>query len=90
MISNKFIKATKDYCTYEKNVSAPYIRKTFTLEEKPAKAEITLTSTGFYRIWVNGKEITGSRLAPCITNSDDIIFYDKYDITDLIEKGNNW
>ena len=89
MISNKFIKATKDYCTYEKNVSAPYIRKTFTLEEKPAKAEITLTSTGFYRIWVNGKEITGSRLAPCITNPDDIIFYDKYDITDLIEKGNN-
>ena len=89
MISTKFIKATPDFCTYEKPVNAPYVRKTFKLSEKPEKAAVTLTCTGFYRIWVNGAEITASRLAPCITNPDDIIFYDTYDVTELVSVGEN-
>ena len=89
MISTKFIKATNAFATYEKPVNAPYIRKTFALEKKPDKATATLTSTGFYRFWVNGTELTASRLAPCITNPDDIIFYDTYDVTDYLTEGKN-
>ena len=89
MISTKFIKATPNYATYAQPVSAPYVRKTFTLDAVPETAQITLTCTGFYRLWVNGTEITGSRLAPCITNPDDIIFYDHYDAAKLLTAGEN-
>ncbi|MGN1120798.1 MAG: family 78 glycoside hydrolase catalytic domain, partial [Eubacteriales bacterium] len=89
MISTKFIKATPNYATYAQPVSAPYVRKTFTLDAVPETAQITLTCTGFYRLWVNGTEITGSRLAPCITNPDDIIFYDHYDAAELLTAGEN-
>lgn len=89
MFSSKFIKATEDYCTYEKSVCAPYVRKSFTLSEKPEKAVITMTSTGFYRFFVNGKELTASRLAPAISNPDDLLFYDTYDISEHLAKGEN-
>ncbi len=89
MFSRKFIKATADFCTYEKNVHAPYIRKSFNLEKTPEKAVVTLTSTGFYRFFVNGKDITASRLAPAITNPDDIMFYDTYDVAEYLKDGEN-
>lgn len=89
MLSQKFIKATQEYSTFEKPVNAPYVRKSFCLESVPKEAEITLTCTGFYRLWVNGKEITNGRLAPCITNPDQIMFYDRYDVTELVSAGKN-
>ena len=89
MFSRKFIKATADFCTYENNVHAPYIRKSFNLEKAPEKAVVTLTSTGFYRFFVNGKDITASRLAPAITNPDDILFYDTYDVAEYLNDGEN-
>ncbi len=89
MLSTKFIKATKDYCTYEKSVCAPYIRKAFSLDALPEKATLTLTSTGFYRLFVNGVEVTSSLLAPYITNPDDCLFYDVYDIASYLKVGKN-
>ena len=89
MLSTKFIKATSEYSTFEKCVNAPYVRKTFELDTKPKKAEIILTCTGFYRLWVNGNEITNGRLAPNITNPDQVIFYDTYDVSNLLLKGKN-
>ncbi len=89
MLSTKYIKATSDYSTFERAVNAPYVRKTFELDSIPEKGVIELTCTGFYRLFVNGKEITDGRLAPNITNPDEIIFYDSYDITSLLLKGKN-
>ncbi|MBQ8759029.1 MAG: family 78 glycoside hydrolase catalytic domain, partial [Clostridia bacterium] len=89
MFSRKFIKATENFCTYEKNVHAPYIRKEFNLSKAPEKASVNLTCTGFYRFFVNGKELTASRLAPAITNPDDILFYDTYDVAEHLTEGIN-
>lgn len=89
MFSSRFIQATRDFATYEKPVCAPYLRKVFTLDRLPEKAALSLTSTGFYRLWVNGKELTASRLAPCITNPDNILFYDTYDVTPFLTTGQN-
>lgn len=88
MLSTKFIKATEKYCTYEKNVSAPYIRKSFTLDAIPDKATVTLTSTGFYKLFINGDEVS-SLLSPAITNPDDNLFYDTYDVTERLVTGKN-
>ena len=65
MLSNKFIKATNEYCTYDKHVPAPYMRKTFEVKDT-SKGEITISGQGFYRLFINGKEITKSFLAPYI------------------------
>ncbi len=89
MLSDAFIKATASYNTYDKPVCAPYLRKTFTLDALPEKASVTLTCTGFYRLFVNGTEVNFSRLAPYISNPDQMIFYDTYDVTPLLRKGKN-
>ena len=88
MLSTKFIKATEKYCTYEKNVCAPYIRKSFTLDAIPEGATVTLTSTGFYKLFINGEEVS-SLLSPAITNPDDNLFYDTYDVTKRLVTGKN-
>jgi len=84
----RFFRATDEMCTYEKHVNAPYIRKTFTAE-KFSKAYILVSGLGFYKLYINGKDITKGLLAPYISNPDDIVYFDKYEITDLINDGNN-
>ncbi len=85
----EFIAATREYNTYEKHVAAPYLRKTFELKNKPKKAEILVSGLGFYRLFVNGKEITKGLLAPYISSSDDMVYFDKYDIAPLLTSGKN-
>ncbi len=87
--STKFISATKDYCTFLNFVPAPYIRKTFSLNFKPQKAELLITGLGFYELWVNGKNITKSKLAPYISNPNHLIYYDRYDLTSELHEGKN-
>lgn len=87
--STKFIKAGNEMCEFEKHVNAPYMRKKFTIPFKPEKAEITICGLGFYELYINGKNITKGPLAPYINNTDDICYYDNYDITDLLSEGDN-
>ncbi len=75
----KFIKATKEYNTFEKNVPAPYIRKSFFSDTK-AKAKLMIAVCGFYELYINGKRYTKGFLAPYISNTDDYIYYDEYDV----------
>ena len=44
---NKFIKATTEYNTFEKNVPAPYIRKSFVSDVKTI-AKVVIAVCGFY------------------------------------------
>ena len=84
----RFFRATDTYNTYEKHVNAPYIRKSFKLK-KVKKAVITVTGLGFYDLWVNGRKITKGLIAPYISNPDDIVYFDSYDVTDLLTAGKN-
>ncbi len=84
-----FIAAGREFCTYEKHIPAPLFRKTYFFDKKPENAEITVSGLGFYRLFVNGKEITKGFLAPYISNSDDIVYFDKYDVTDILNEGKN-
>lgn len=82
-----FYKAADELNTYEKHVPAPYIRKKFEARVFD-KAYITVTGLGFYELYLNGKNITKGLLAPYISNPDDYVYYDRYDVTDLIEGSN--
>jgi alpha-L-rhamnosidase len=84
-----FICASYDYADYDHIVPAPYLRRSFSLKEKPQKAEILVSGLGFYRIFVNGKEITKGILAPYISAPDDVVYYDRYEVADLLTAGEN-
>ena len=86
--SNSFIAAGYEYADIEHFVAAPFFRKKFTAL-KFAKAEIVIGAAGFYRLFVNGKDITKGELAPYISNPDDLVYYDSYDVSNYINEGEN-
>lgn len=89
ILSDKFICAGEQYNSFEKNVPAPYIRRSFVLDSGTESATLTVGSPGFYRAFLNGSEITKGLLAPYISNPDELVFYDSYDITDKTKAGEN-
>ncbi len=88
-LSRLFISATRQMSTLQTRVPAPYLRKTVTLDKEITKAELSVCGLGFYRFWLNGMELTRGHLSPYISNSDDILDYDVYDLTDSILAGEN-
>ncbi|MBP9988599.1 MAG: family 78 glycoside hydrolase catalytic domain [Ruminococcus sp.] len=87
--SKNFISATKEYSDYNTQVCAPYIRKTFELDFIPEKAEMLICGLGFYEFRLNGKRMTHGYLAPYISNPNDLLYYDRYDLTNELKKGKN-
>ena len=87
--SSKFIRANGDMCDFDRHIPSPYFRKEFELDFTAEKAEILICGLGFYRLWINGTEITKGALAPYISNTGDICYYDLYNIADLLKNGKN-
>ena len=83
---NNFISAGFEYADIERFVPAPFFRKKFTAS-KFQKAEILIGAAGFYKLFVNGKDITKGELAPYISNPDDLVYYDSHDVSNYINKG---
>ena len=75
----QFICATENYSTYETFVPSPYFRRVFV--PKAADCRLRVTGLGFYRVWINGKEITKGLLSPYISNPDDVVYFDDYDLS---------
>lgn len=88
MLSNLFICASYEKNEFEKHIPAPLFRRRFTLSRRQS-AEVTVCGLGFYELYINGEKITKGRLAPYISNPDDVVYYDKYDLTDYIRSGEN-
>ena len=76
----KFIKATEEFNTFENAVPAPYIRKSFICDEN-TKGNIKIATCGFYELFINGEKITKGFLAPYISNTNDYIYYDSYEVS---------
>lgn len=72
---DSFISAGYEYADIEHFLAAPFFRKKFTAA-KTVKAEIVIGAAGFYRLFINGKDITKGELAPYISNPDDLVYYD--------------
>lgn len=89
MFSTKFISATRTFSTFTEMIPAPYLRRSFELPAVPESASITICGLGFYELYVNGQRITKGLLAPYISNPDDILYYDSYDVAPLLREGEN-
>ena len=85
---DSFIAAGYAYADLDRFVPAPFFRKVFAAQ-KTEQAEIVITSTGFYRLFVNGRDVTKGVLAPYISSPDDLIYYDRYDVSEDVVEGEN-
>ena len=89
LFSSKYISGDTAVEDFEREVAAPFMRRSFVLDTLPDRAELTLTALGFYRLFINGREITRSLLAPYITNPEELVVYDNYDISEYLKVGKN-
>ena len=85
----KFIQRSNDYATKEKQVAAPYFRKTFIINKKVKTAYLRITGLGFYEVYVNGTNITKGYLAPYRSNLNHYVYYDEYDVQSQLNEGKN-
>ncbi len=88
-LSLKFIAATEEMSGLHHFVPSPYIRKTVLINKSISSAVLTVCGLGFYRFWLNGEEHTKGYMSPYISNSDNIIDYDGYDLSDELKSGKN-
>ncbi len=75
-------------CDPEVHKPASYLKKQFHAQ-KGRQARLYITCHGLYEAYINGKRVGEFVLAPGCYNYDRKVAYQTYDVTDLIEDGEN-
>lgn len=73
-------------------LAAVYFRKQFTLEQSAdniAKARLYSTAAGNQIMYLNGKRASDDYMAPGKSQYTTLLYYQTYDVTDLIQNGEN-
>jgi len=70
-------------------ISHPWLRKTFELKEDIERAVVHVNTPSYYELHINGKKVTPNVLTPGISKIDKRFLVNTYDITSLLENGNN-
>lgn len=68
--------------------SQPIYRRDFTVNGNVKKARLYASALGFYSVEINGTRVNDSYLNPGQTSYEDKIYYQTYDVTDLIGENN--
>ena len=84
---------------------APFFRKEFVTDKSIKIAKVYVCGLGFYEMYLNGEKVGDQVLAPAVTNYDNRIIqkilyhyddqstqrvlYNTFDVTTLLQKGNN-
>ncbi len=83
----KWIEA--DFAEDTVNRPAQYFRKTFTPKKKIRSATAFITAHGMYEAEINGKRVGDCYLTPGWTSYKKRLQYQVFDVTNLLQKGNN-
>ena len=70
-------------------VAARYLRNEYILPQKIQKAIAYISGVGLYELYLNGHKIGNQVLAPGPTDYAKRVFYNTFDVTDVLKKGNN-
>ena len=89
IFTRKFISSGFGVSEFGAFVNAPCLRRSFELEKAPDSASLLITGIGFYRLFVNGNEITRGHLSPYIADPDHYVYFDRYDLAPYLTKGEN-
>jgi alpha-L-rhamnosidase len=65
------------------------VRKDFSLKKKIVSASAYVTSHGFYELYLNGKKVSDEVLTPGWTSYQKRLQYQVYDVTTMLQQGNN-
>jgi alpha-L-rhamnosidase len=74
---------------FYKEDPAPLFRKGFAASGNIKKARLYISGLGYYLTYLNGKRIGDHELDPGWTDYADRVYYSTYDVTELIQKGEN-
>ena len=66
-----------------------YLRRSFSLREKPAHAEFSVCGLGQYNAFLNGGRVGDAYLEPAWTDYDRLVLCRSYDVTSLLREGDN-
>ncbi|MBQ7517408.1 MAG: family 78 glycoside hydrolase catalytic domain [Bacteroidales bacterium] len=69
--------------------ASPMLRKFFSLQQCPVKARLYISAAAYAEAFINGKRIGEDYLNPGYTHYDKRNLYSVYDVTDLLQKGDN-
>jgi hypothetical protein len=67
----------------------PWLRKTFTLDERPERATAYVNALGYYELYVNGRKVDDAVLAPAVVDYSRRNWYVTHDIASYLIKGRN-
>jgi alpha-L-rhamnosidase len=70
-------------------IPVPYLRKGFTLGGKVIHARLYVTALGVYEAYLNGQRIGEAELTPGWTDYKKRLRYQVYDVTGLLQSGEN-
>ena len=68
---------------------APLFRKEFKTDKAIKSASLTITAAGYFKASINGNGIEKNVLDPAWTDFSKRIYYSEYDVTSLIQEGDN-
>lgn len=68
---------------------SPLLWKHFQWNQKGTKAFLHVNSLGYHEVYLNGKKVGDAVLAPAVSQFDKRSLIVTYDVTDLLEKGEN-
>lgn len=68
---------------------SPHFRKEFQVGKKISSARVYITSHGFYELHLNGKKVGDLVLTPGWTSYGKRLQYQIYDVTSMLQTGNN-
>jgi alpha-L-rhamnosidase len=67
----------------------PFFRRGFTLDQGISSARLYVTAHGLYEAWLNGQRVGDQVFTPGYTPYDLRLQYQAYDVTALLQKGEN-
>ena len=67
----------------------PQLRKTFDLQQKPARAVAYVNALGYYELYINGKKVDDHVLSPHVSDYSKRTFYVAHEIADYLVPGKN-
>lgn len=67
----------------------PWLRKTFTLKQKPREATAYVNALGYYELYINGKKVDDHVLSPAVSDYSKRTFYVTHDVSSYLVEGNN-
>lgn len=65
------------------------VKKDFQAKGKIAKAVVDVSGLGHYELTINGQKVGDSEFAPLWSEYDKTVYYNRYDVTELLRKGQN-